>query len=148
MRQRMIRRIAGFVAILAVFTLWGCQDPSGGIIEPANPEPAMIQGSVLLSEPMSGSVENSRVAIYKDLAALEQRSPCDIVETDATGAFEFCELRCEGYYLDAWKDNDGNGLVTSGDFYFVHRDGNSCACLLHLTAGKVTNVQAEMEVVP
>lgn len=147
MRQRMIRRVAGFVVVPVAFALWGCQEPSGGITEPANAEPAVIQGSVTLAEGLSGSVENSRVAIYKDLEALEQRSPCDIMETDATGAFEFRELQCEGYYLDAWKDNDGNRRVTSGDFYFVHKDGNSCACLLRLTAGQVKNVHAEMEII-
>ena len=147
MKQRLIRRGAGVIIALAAFALWGCQEPSGGVIEPSAPEPATIQGSVILVDGLSGSVENSRIAIYRDLAAFEQRSPCDLVEVDATGSFEFCELRCEAYYLDAWKDNDGNGLVTSGDFYFAHKDGNSCACQLRLTAGQATSVRAEMEIV-
>ena len=29
----------------------------------------------------------------------------------------------------------------------THKDGNSCACLLRLTAGQVMNVHAKMEIV-
>ena len=147
MNSRMLRAIAGAVVVLAAFTLAACQYPSGGVTGPVD-NTGTIKGTVMLGDGLNGSVEFARVAIYRNQINLDRRSPCEITEVDASGDFVFTDLKCQGYFIDAWKDNDGDRVITTGDFYYMLTDGNSCACPLNLQVGQVANVNAVMKALP
>jgi hypothetical protein len=83
-----------------------------------------IRGRLILQTGQSGDVRNSRVLLYvsSDLTG----NPVKEVASDATGVdqtkseFEFTNVVQGYYYLLAWKDLNGSGVVDNNDIVGVH----------------------------
>lgn len=110
----MTRRIA-LVAILAmaVLVLPGCLKKTTG-----------IKGELILQTGQSGDVRNCRVQLFQsaDLTG----NPVKEVASAATGTdqtksdFEFTDLVAGYYYILAWKDLNGDGVVDNLDIVGVN----------------------------
>ncbi|MCX8014933.1 MAG: hypothetical protein N2748_02840, partial [candidate division WOR-3 bacterium] len=78
-----------------------------------------IRGRLILQTGQSGDVRNCRVRLYvsSDLTG----SPVKEVASDATGVdqtkseFEFTDVVEGYYYILAWKDLNGSGVVDNND---------------------------------
>ncbi len=83
-----------------------------------------IKGRLILQTGQSGDVRNSRVRLFvsSDLTG----SAVKEVASDATGVdqtkseFEFTNVVQGYYYLLAWKDLNGSGIVDNNDIVGVH----------------------------
>lgn len=107
-----------------------CQQPTGGgITDPtAMQGTGSIDGEFYIDSPADGSVANIKVAVYKSEVEFRNRQPAIVVETNMQGRYVITGICCGQYFLDAWKDNDGDLSVSSGDHYLAHKDsdGNPC----------------------
>ena len=125
-----MKKTAGVLAILAMFFLPACeQTPSGGDFSTGPVQPSgTIDGEFSLDPSIEGSVANVLVALYKSEADLQARTPLMTVRTNAQGRYVIQGVCCGQYWIDALKDNNEDGAVTSGDYYLAHKDGNGCPC--------------------
>jgi uncharacterized protein (DUF2141 family) len=109
----MLRRVIPILVLLVVTALnLTCQGKTG------------ITGQVILQTGQSGDVRNCRVQLFvsSDLTG----SPVQEVASAATGTdetkanFEFDNIVQGYYYILAWKDLNGNGVVDNGDIVGVY----------------------------
>jgi hypothetical protein len=127
----------------------GCDDtPGGGITEPVAPTPqGTIDGEFTLPAGVQGTVANVRVAVYRSQEDHQNRVPALLTMTDEQGRYFLSGICCGHYYLDAWKDNDANDLVSKGDYYLVYSDGTGCASMCQVGQGLPATFCGELAVV-
>ncbi len=144
-----MKKSAGVLAVMVMFFLPACeQTPNGGnfFTGPAQPS-GTIDGEFYLDPSVQGSVANILVALYRSEGDLQARAPLVTVRTNAQGRYVIQGVCCGEYWIDALKDNNEDGAVTSGDYYLAHKDGNGClgACTVDQHAASFGGV---LEVVP
>ena len=108
----MFRKTAMLVlAVAAVALVAGCTKPT------------KVTGTLLLQAGQTGDVQNCRVELYEkaDLTG----TPVQFVSSTNSGQansspFTFTDVLEGYYYLLAWKDMDGDGIVDDGDIVGVH----------------------------
>lgn len=108
----MFRKTAMLVlAVAAVALVAGCTKAT------------KITGTLLLQAGQTGDVQNCRVELYEksDLTG----TPVQFVSSENSGSaanspFEFADVLEGYYYLLAWKDLNGDGIVSNGDIVGVH----------------------------
>ncbi|MEO0091520.1 MAG: hypothetical protein ABIK61_02250 [candidate division WOR-3 bacterium] len=127
-----------FIVVVALLMILGlsCKEKETG-----------IKGRLILQTGQSGDVRNSRVRLFvsSDLTG----NPVKEVASDATGVdqtkseFEFTEVVEGYYYILAWKDLNGSGVVDNNDIVGVHggtyRPGYG-GTQVTVTKGKMTDV--------
>jgi hypothetical protein len=112
-----------WLALALILPLAACDSSDdGGTDEPPpapTPTTGTITGRAVLPPGVSGSVTNARVAIYSGLTEWENDSFVFQVGAGADGSFSIANIPPGTYYLDVWKDNDGNGFWSAGDLIGV-----------------------------
>ena len=85
-------------------------------------KPTKVTGTLLLQAGQTGDVQNCRVELYEkaDLTG----TPVQFVSSENSGSannspFTFTDVLEGYYYLLAWKDMDGDGVVDDGDIVGV-----------------------------
>ncbi len=128
-----MKRLAGVLFVVVLFLLAACEEIShnGTIVPAPTQQMGSIDGEFYLDPSIAGSVAKVQVAVYSSEASFRSRQPAIVVETNSRGQYFINEIACGQYWLDAWKDNDVNSAVTTGDYYLAHKDCNGVPC--HLT---------------
>ena len=129
------------VASLLVFA--GCDNATDPQTAPT--EPGTIAGVVRLDPDVKGTVDGTIVELYNSAEDVMIMRPARTVVADQSGRFEFREVYPGTRYLGLWKDNDGNGMLSSGDFSI---DRSSQACCCQVNSGCTTQMCPAILVVP
>ena len=81
-----------------------------------------LTGTLVLQPGQTGDVENTRVALYEkaDLTGTPVAFVASKTNTISNSPFEFDNVLEGYYYVLAWKDLDGNGVVSDKDIVGVH----------------------------
>jgi uncharacterized protein (DUF2141 family) len=123
-----------FVCILALLTaatLSACKgDPGDGgfLTEPSAMAPTgTIDGEFAVDAQGQGSLADIQVTIYASEEAFRLRVPAQTTRTGVSGRYVFTGLCCGNYYIDAWRDNDGDAKISCGDYYLASKDGSGMA---------------------
>jgi uncharacterized protein (DUF2141 family) len=93
----------------------------------------VITGTLTLQPGVQGDLGNTQVAIYVNLNDWNTYNPVMYVAAAGTGAsvtYTISNVPPGTYYLDVWKDNDGNSVWSSGDFVGWYGSGALSAPLL------------------
>lgn len=122
--QQFIVSILGVVSV-ALF-LAGCETKNSNPLT-ENPY-GTVTGSVQLNPAVPGTPSKTRVAIYRTIEDYFSRRPAAQAVADEHGTYVISSVPPGHYFVDAWKDNDGNGGLTPGDFYAVHCNGEGRLC--------------------
>lgn len=104
----------------------GGSDDDGGTTTPPPSTTGTISGTARLPVGAAGDASNARAAIYQsasDWAADRVLKSVAVSGSGAAVSFLFTNLPAGTYYLDAWKDNDNDGLFDPGDLWGVYGSG-------------------------
>lgn len=88
--------------------------------------PTKIYGTIKLPDGVIGDLKDIKVGLYTSWEDWEATSPflSTGVKTEATGfTYAFDDLEPGTYLLDAWSDNDGNQIWSTGDYVGWHGSG-------------------------
>lgn len=98
------------VIVVAVALLAGCTKPT------------KLTGTLLLQPGQTGDVQNSRVELYEkaDLTGTPVKFVASTNNTISNSPFEFTDVIEGYYYILAWKDLNGDGVVSDKDIVGVH----------------------------
>ena len=143
------------VLALTVFSL-GCD--SGGDTEappppPPSPTTGTVQGRVSLPSGASGTIGNTRIAVYSSFDDWGADRTLRTVSSDSDGNYALADLSPGSYYFDAWKDNDNNGGFSAGDFFGVYVSSgsvtvNSSPSPVEVRAGETITLNFNLFILP
>ena len=86
---------------------------------------ATVTGVGSLPPGVSGSIGNTRVALYTDLNNWNFDVTFKFGACDANGNYTLADFNPGNYFMDAWKDNDNNSVWgSSGDYIWVFGSGS------------------------
>ncbi|MBT8380211.1 MAG: PEGA domain-containing protein [Ignavibacteria bacterium] len=81
-------------------------------------------GTGSLPPGVSGSISNTRVALYTDLNNWNLDITFKFGACDANGNYTLADFVPGNYFMDAWKDNDNNSVWgSSGDYIWIFGSG-------------------------
>jgi hypothetical protein len=106
---------------------------------------ARLVGTLLLQTGQSGDIQNSRVQLFvsPDLKGNPTMEVASRQNTTYNSPFEFTDLVEGNYYLIAWKDLNGDGVVSDNDIVGIHggsyRPGHG-GTPVSVPGGKTTDV--------
>jgi hypothetical protein len=123
-------------AMLLIATFVGCSDEQNTISNPTSP--GRLVGTVSLQEGPAEALDGTQIMLYRTDIAINTQIPSRIAVTDESGYFEADDVCCGQYLVVAWKDNNVDGFVGSGDFYTTAAVGSSCNC--RIDPGKTTTI--------
>lgn len=113
------------VVVLLAF-LSGCESDEPSILAPMDAGHGAIQGRILVDPDFVGTPAGAVVQLFCSSAALSNNEPSKTIVTGENGEFTFEGVRCGTYYLGVWKDNDADGVMSSGDFTFDRTNSSPC----------------------
>lgn len=111
-----------FVLLLALpLALTGCDSSDSDPDPDPDPDPTTgtISGVISLPPGSAGSTSNTRVAIYQDFDDWQNDRFFRQIGAGQDGSYSFDNVNPGTYYFDAWKDNNNNGAIDTGDFFGV-----------------------------
>jgi hypothetical protein len=88
--------------------------------------PPPYQSTVMGTLNLQGTrqdLQGTQVALYTSLENWSNYSPSYFVivtESGTTVNYQIANAAAGNYYLDAWKDNDSDGLISIGDYFGWH----------------------------
>lgn len=112
------------VALLAFVS--GCESEDPSILAPMDVGHGAIQGRILVDPDVVGTPAGAVVQLFCSSAALSNNEPGRTTVTRENGEFTFEGVCCGTYYVGVWKDNDANGVLSSGDFTFDRTNPDPC----------------------
>jgi hypothetical protein len=126
-----MRQFALFLVAALLVLLTGCDGdfPTESFTSAAM-QPGTITGKVYLDPGTGGTAGNVVVELYGSCEAMNQCMPARTVLTDDKGEFLFDRVCCGTYYLGVWKDNDGNGIISPGDYSFDRSNPEEHTCVV------------------
>ncbi len=83
-----------------------------------------ISGTISLPAGAAGDVTNTRVATYASFDDWAADRVLKFTACANTGAYTIPDLPPGTYYMDAWKDMNGNSIIDLGDFFNVYGSGS------------------------
>jgi len=104
-----------------------------------------LTGTLILQTGQSGDVENCRVQLFvsQDLTGNPVKEVASKQNTAVNSPFEFTDVVEGYYYLIAWKDLNGDGVVSDKDIVGIHggtyKPGYG-GSQVTVTSGKTTDV--------
>jgi hypothetical protein len=121
-----MKRISLFAVIALLASLAGCDSPTDLKGEGVEAGHGSIQGWVVLDPDMPGTVAGTVVQLFcsPDAACTGQAGMTVVVDED--GEFVFNGIYCGTHYLGLWRDNDANGMISSGDYSFDRLNPERC----------------------
>jgi len=109
-------------------------------------------GTGSLPAGVSGSIGNTRVALYNTFDEWNFDQPFKFTACDNNGVYTMTNVVPGNYYIDAWKDNDNDQVWgTSGDYVWVNGSGaypNYTLARKSFAAGAPTVTNFEVFLVP
>jgi hypothetical protein len=145
--MKQILHTALFLGLLLFVARCDSSEPQA---EPT-PTTGSIAGRVSLAPGVAGSIDNTRVAAYKDFADWANDRVLKQVAAASNGNYAINDLPPGSYYVDAWKDNNNSAQWDSGDYLQVYGSGSYPAYQpspVSVEAGKVTTINMELIIIP
>lgn len=130
-------KMFGVILLLAAFA--GCSEDNTVYNPMAT---GTLNGTVSLQPGLDGSLDGTQIRLYRTDIAINTQIPRTAAVTDIDGYFEVTDVCCGNYLVIAWKDNNSDGFVGSGDFYTTAAVGSSGNCCVE--PGKITTVSKVM----
>jgi hypothetical protein len=130
-KEDAMRQFALFLVAALLVLLTGCdgdfptESNSSGDMQPGT-----IAGKVHFDPEIQGTAANAIVELYGSGEAMNRGTPARTVLADDKGEFLFDRVCCGTYYLGVWKDNDGNGVISSGDYSFDRSSPEQYTCVV------------------
>ncbi len=113
---------------------------------------ATISGVGSLPIGVPGQIQNTRVALYVTVDDWNFDRTFKFSGCDVNGNYTMIDVPPAPYYIDAWKDNDANGLWgTSTDYVWVNGSGaypNYTLAPISFPGGQTTTVNFTVFLVP
>jgi hypothetical protein len=110
-----------------------------------------ISGVGFLPNTVEGDIQNTRVALYTSVQNWNFDITYAFTACDGSGNYTMSGIVPGDYYMDAWRDNDNNGVWgSSGDYIWVNGSGgfpNYTLEPIRFCSG-TTTVDFELFVVP
>lgn len=120
-----VKTLLFFLVLVVIFI--GCdKEDKSDPVSPPPPPPATtgtVAGTISVPPGSSSSPANTRVAVYANYDDWLNDRTLRTVGADANGNYTIGNLPPGSYYLDAWKDQNGDGRISSGDLYNVYGSG-------------------------
>ncbi len=144
-----IRTHVGATVLVALFMFAaaGCDS--------SDPEPTTgsISGTIRLPAGAAGEINNTLVALYETLDEFRNSAPTFEVTANADGSYRFENINPDSYFLAAFKDNDNNGSVSTGDFFGYLGGGpldpdQATPQRQQVTAGQNVGIDFVIQIVP
>ena len=116
--------------------------------------PGSISGTLTLDPVVIGDLDGTRVAIYISLANWQNDDTFQSVLATGSGgtaSYTMSDVPPGTYYLDAWKDVNGNLQFDSGDLFGVYdtsQSPNSSPIEFFLSAGQALTIDVTMFELP
>jgi hypothetical protein len=86
---------------------------------------ATASGTGSLPPGVNGAIGNTRVALYTDLNNWNLDITFAFTACDASGNYTISGFVPGNYFMDAWKDNDNNGVWGSSlDYVWIYGSGS------------------------
>lgn len=123
-----MRHSAGFLLAVPLVLLASCTDTITPPPESAMLQSGTITGQVFLDPDIQGTVANAVVELYCSCECMIGGRPAQTVLAGENGQFSFDGLCCGTYFVGVWKDNDANGMISSGDLSFDRSTPEQCCC--------------------
>jgi hypothetical protein len=123
-----MRHFVLLLVLASLVFLTGCDnatDPPA--VEPIV-GPGTVSGIIHLDPDIQGTIDGTVVQLYTSRNDAAVMHATRSVVVDQTGNFTIDAVPSGTYYLGAWKDNDRNGLVSSGDFLNDRSSHENCCC--------------------
>ena len=126
--KKLFAVLTALIAASLIVLLFGCE--SNSTYPLSEKALGVVTGSIQLNPDLQGSVAHTRIALYRSTEDYAMRVAAAVGEADANGNYVIAGVAPGRYYVDAWKDNDGNGGISRGDFYAIHcnAQGHLCNC--------------------
>lgn len=121
-----MKGFALFAVIVLLAFLAGCDSPTEIKGDPIEIGQGSIQGRVLVDPDIPGTPAGTVVQLFCSTDAVCYNQPALTVVTGENGEFLFEGVCCGTHYLGIWKDNDANGVISSGDFSFDRSNPERC----------------------
>lgn len=142
-----MRTVALLFSAILLIGITGCNEPP----EINGPEPVplvtgTLNGVLRFDHDVQADITGTRVDLYCSCDDMQRMVPAYSVEAEASGLFVFPAVCCRTYYVGAWKDNDQNGVVSSGDYLSERLNPQSCLC--EVRPGNTVSVWGTLTVVP
>jgi hypothetical protein len=120
------------LAIVLMFVYGGCAEEETPVaptttttVATTIPTTATATGTGSLPPGVSGSISNTRVALYTDLNNWNLDVTFKFGACDGNGNYTLADFVPGNYFMDAWKDNDNNGIWgSSGDYVWIFGSGS------------------------
>ncbi|RJP60815.1 MAG: hypothetical protein C4543_04365 [Ignavibacteriales bacterium] len=120
-----VKTLLFFLVLVVIFI--GCdKEDESDPVSPPPPPPATtgtIAGTISVPPGSSSSPANTRVAVYANYDDWLNDRTLRTVGADANGNYSIGNLPPGSYYLDAWKDQNGDARISFGDLYNVYGSG-------------------------
>jgi hypothetical protein len=127
-----------FILFLALMFI-GCDKEESN--DPVTPAPTPTP------TPTTGTIAGTRVAVYANFDDWNADRTLQSVGADANGNYSISNLPPGTYYLDAWKDQNGDGNISLGDLYNVYGSGtwpNYQLSPISIAAGQTASVSLQL----
>jgi hypothetical protein len=121
--------------------------------DPQHPNPMQqsvmgtLSGTLRFQSETPASLSGFRINLYRTIEDLSMRRTAASATTDEAGMFSISGLLEGAYYVEAWKDNDGNQCVSKGDYFGFHVDADSRMCACCVTPGACNCICVTLDVV-
>jgi hypothetical protein len=141
-----------FILFLALMFIGCDKEESNDPVTPAptptpTPTTGTIAGTISVPPGSSASPANTRVAVYANFDDWNADRTLQSVGADANGNYSISNLPPGTYYLDAWKDQNGDGNISLGDLYNVYGSGtwpNYQLSPISIAAGQTASVSLQL----
>lgn len=138
------------LSLVLIFVACDKEDKSDPVTPPPPPPPATtgtIAGVISVPPGSSSSPANTRVAIYANYDDWLNDRTLRTVAADANGNYSIGNIPPGSYYLDAWKDQNGDGRISFGDLYNVYGSGtwpNYQLSPISVVAGQTVTISLQL----
>ena len=116
--------------------------------------PGTISGTLTLQLGVTGDLDSTRVAIYMSITNWQSDSTFESVLATGGGgsaSYTMSDVPPGTYYLDAWKDVNGNLQFDSGDLFGVYGTSqwpNPALTAFFLSAGETLTIDVTLLELP
>jgi uncharacterized protein (DUF2141 family) len=138
-KEDAMRQFALFLVASLLILLTGCDGdfPTADSAQSLTMGAGTIRGTVYLEQGTKGTLANTVVQLYSSSDDMNSSLPRRTILTGQNGEFVFDGVCCGTYTLGVWKDNDGNGVISSGDYSLARSNAEENTCVV--TGGCTTD---------
>lgn len=141
-----------FIFVLALMFIGCDKEESNDPVTPQQPPPptpttGTIAGVISLPPGSPFSAAQTRVSVYANYDDWNNDRAIQTVGSDANGNYTIGNLPPSSYYLDAWKDQNGDGRISNGDLFNVYGSGtwpNYQLSPISVAAGQTVSVNLQL----